>query len=123
MNNRINATVTGAVVGLAGVTQAEAQTAIHDKFFGGGDDGVTSTASAGNGGVATSSANGGVVGIGDINSGGNACNAIGIGDTWGGSVAADGGDCLNTTAIDVTAYGGTAIADASGGNFNLDFVI
>ena len=121
MNKRINAVVTGAVVGFAGVTQAEAQTAIHDKFFGGGD-GVTSTASAGNGGVATSSANGGVVGIGDINSGGNACNAIGIGDTWGGSVAADGGDCLNTTAINVSANGGTAIADASGGNYNLAFV-
>ena len=51
----------------------------------------TDTASAGNGGVATSSANGGAVGIGDVNSGGNAGNAIGIGDTWGGPVSADGG--------------------------------
>ena len=38
-------------------------------------------ASAGNGGVATSSANGGAVGIGDVNSGGNAGNAISVGDT------------------------------------------
>ncbi len=121
MNKRINATVTGAVVGLAGVTQVEAQTALHDKFFGGGD-GVTSTASAGNGGVATSSANGGVASIGDINSGGNVCNAIGIGDTVGPDPLVYGGDCLNTTAIDVTVDGGTAIADASGGNYNLAFV-
>ena len=41
---------------------------------------------AGNGGVATASANGGAVGIGDVNSGGNAGNAIGVGDTLGRSV-------------------------------------
>jgi len=41
----------------------------------------TETASAGNAGVATSSANGGAVSIGDVNSGGNAGNAISIGDT------------------------------------------
>jgi hypothetical protein len=81
----------------------------------------TDTASAGNGGVATSAANGGAVSIGDVNSGGNAGNAIGIGDTWG-SVAADGGDVTNLTDIGVTANGGTAISDASGGNYNLAFV-
>jgi hypothetical protein len=41
----------------------------------------TDTASSGNGGVADASANGGVVSIGDINSGGNAGNAISVGDT------------------------------------------
>ena len=41
----------------------------------------TETASSGNGGVATASANGGVVSIGDINSGGNVGNAISVGDT------------------------------------------
>ena len=81
----------------------------------------TDTASAGNGGVATSAANGGVVSIGDVNSGGNAGNAIGIGDTWG-SVFADGGDVTNLTNISVTANGGTAISDASGGDYNLAFV-
>jgi hypothetical protein len=40
-------------------------------------------ASAGNGGVATASADGGTVVIGDVNSGGNAGNAIGVGDTYG----------------------------------------
>jgi hypothetical protein len=120
MNNRISATVTGAVVGLAGAAQAAAQTRIQDAFF--GDEGATDVASAGNGGVATSSANGGAVSVGDINSGGNVCNAIGIGDTWGGPVGADGGDCLNTTALDITANGGTSIADASGGDYNLAFV-
>jgi hypothetical protein len=122
MNNRISATVTGAVVGLAGAAQAAAQTRIQDAFLGGGDTGTGDVASAGNGGVATSSASGGAVSVGDINSGGNACNAIGIGDTWGGPVGADGGSCLNTTALDITANGGTAIADASGGDYNLAFV-
>jgi hypothetical protein len=81
----------------------------------------TDTASAGNGGVATSSASGGAVGIGDVNSGGNAGNAIGIGDTWG-SVFADGGDVTNLTDLSISANGGTAIADASGGDYNLAFV-
>ena len=46
-----------------------------------GGDGGTDTAAAGNGGVATSAANGGAVSIQDINSGGNAGNAISVGDT------------------------------------------
>ena len=81
----------------------------------------TDTASAGNGGVATASANGGAVGIGDVNSGGNAGNAIGVGDTVG-SVGVDGGDVANLTDLGVTANGGTAISDASGGDYNLAFV-
>jgi hypothetical protein len=82
----------------------------------------TDTASAGNGGVATASANGGAVAIGDVNSGGNAGSAIGVGDTWGGDVGVDGGTMANTTLLDVSANGGTAIADASGGDYNLAFV-
>jgi hypothetical protein len=82
----------------------------------------TDTASAGNGGVATASANGGAVAIGDVNSGGNAGSAIGIGDTWGGPVAAVGGTMANTTTLGISANGGTAIADASGGDYNLAFV-
>ncbi|MBA3449959.1 MAG: hypothetical protein H0T18_01965 [Chloroflexia bacterium] len=78
--------------------------------------------SAGNGGVATASADGGAVGIGDINSGGNAGSAIGVGDTWGGPVAVDGGTMANSTLLSVSANGGTAIADASGGDYNLAFV-
>ena len=46
-----------------------------------GGDGGSDIASSGNGGVATSSANGGAVSIQDINSGGNAGNAISVGDT------------------------------------------
>ncbi len=79
-------------------------------------------ASAGNGGVASASADGGAVGIGDINSGGNAGSAIGVGDTWGGPVAVDGGTMANSTLLSVSANGGTAIADASGGDYNLAFV-
>src|SRR5215207_2806479 len=104
MNHRINAAVSGAVLGLAGVAQASAQ------FI----------ASAGNGGVATASADGGAVSVGNINSGGNVCNAIGIGDT-SANIPVDpqvyGGDCLNTTALGITVDGGTAISDASGGNY------
>jgi hypothetical protein len=82
----------------------------------------TNIASAGNGGVATASANGGVVSIADINSGGNAGSAIGVGDTWGGPVMVDGGTVANQTLLSVSANGGTAIADASGGDYNLAFV-
>ena len=108
MNHRISAAVTGAVVGLAGVARASAQ--------------FTDIASAGNGGVATASANGGAVAVGNINSGGNVCNAIGIGDTIGPDPAVYGGDCLNATALAIEVDGGTAIADASGGDYNLAFV-
>ena len=81
----------------------------------------TDIASAGNGGVATSAANGGVVSIADVNSGGNAGNAIGVGDTVG-SVGVDGGTVANQTLLSVSANGGTAISDASGGDYNLAFV-
>jgi hypothetical protein len=119
MAHRMNAAAIGAAAGVLGTAEVAAQ-GLRDRFFGG--ESTTDVASAGNGGVATSSASGGAVSVGDINSGGNACNAIGIGDTWGGPVGADGGSCLNTTALDITANGGTAIADASGGDYNLAFV-
>ena len=82
----------------------------------------TDTASAGNGGVATASANGGAVSLGNVNSGGNAGNAIGVGDTSWGDVGVDGGDVANSTNLSVSANGGTAIADDSGGDYNLAFV-
>ena len=91
-------------------------------FLGDEDTSHTDIASAGNGGVATASANGGAVSLGDVNSGGNAGNAIGVGDTWGGPVSVDGGSIANLTDIGVSANGGTAIADASGGDYNLAFV-
>jgi hypothetical protein len=123
MKLRITPAVAGAVAGLAGAADAAGQTRLQDKFFGGGDGGATDVASAGNGGVATASANGGAVSIGDINSGGNACNAIGVGDTFSNlDPAVNGGDCLNSTALGITVNGGTAIADASGGDYNLAFV-
>jgi hypothetical protein len=91
------------------------------KDFFGADESISDVASAGNGGVATSSANGGAVSLGDVNSGGNAGNAIGVGDTYG-TVAVDGGAVANSTDIGVSANGGTAISDASGGSYNLAFV-
>ena len=109
MNKRINAVVAGTVAGLAGVGKAGAQ--------------FIDTASAGNGGVATASANGGAVALGNINSGGNAGNAIGVGNTYSNlDPSVYGGDVSNATTLGVSANGGTAIADASGGNYNLAFV-
>jgi len=75
------------------------------------------SASAGNGGVATSNANGGTVFVGDVNSGGNAGNTIDVGNTQG-SVSVNGGDVSNATDVSVSADGGTAISDASGGSGN-----
>jgi hypothetical protein len=120
VSNRIKGAVVGATTGLAGVSAASAQ-GLRERFFGGNDD-VIDIASAGNGGVATASANGGAVAIGDVNSGGNAGTAIGVGDTWGGPVYVDAGDVANSTLLGVSANGGTAIADASGGSYNIAFV-
>jgi hypothetical protein len=119
MKHRINAAAIGTAAGVLGTAEVAAQ-GLRDRFFGDGDS-FTDIASAGNGGVATASANGGAVSVGDINSGGNACNAIGIGDSYNDPVVS-GGDCLNTTALGITVDGGTAIADASGGDYNLAFV-
>ena len=80
------------------------------------------TVSAGNGGVATASANGGAVSTGDINSGGNVGCAIGIGDTYGPDPIVNGCDIVNSTALGVSVNGGTGIADASGGSYNIAFV-
>ena len=121
MKRRVNAAAAGAATGLVSVAGASAQS-LRDRFFGGGDEGLTDIASAGNGGVATSSASGGAVSVADINSGGNAGNAIGVGDTSGGSVGVDGGDVANLTDLGISANGGTAISDASGGDYNLAFV-
>jgi hypothetical protein len=80
------------------------------------------TATAGNGGRAGASADGGAVRVGEINSGGNTGNAIAVGDTIG-DVEIHGGTVANTTRIDVAADGGAAIADASGGDGNVAGVL
>jgi hypothetical protein len=118
--HRAVAGAAGLAAGL-GAMDASAQWRLRDAFFGDDDESID-VASAGNGGVATSSADGGAESIADINSGGNAGSAIGVGDTWGGDVFVDGGLNANTTDLGVSASGGTAIADASGGNYNLAFV-
>src|SRR5215210_6823437 len=89
VKRQVSAAAAAAATSLVGVAGAAAQSRLGDlqgKFFGGGDSGAGDIASAGNGGVATSSASGGAVSIADVNSGGNAGNAIGVGDTWGGPV-------------------------------------
>jgi hypothetical protein len=98
----------GAVTAVLGIRSAAAQ--------------FTDIASAGNGGVATAAGNGGAVAAGDINSGGNVGSAIAVGDTYGPDPQVYGGDILNQTGLAVEVDGGTAIADATGGNNNLAFV-
>ncbi len=80
------------------------------------------TAASGNGGTADASANGGAVSVGDINSGLNSGSAAVVGDNWDGAVAVDTGDVSSSTSLSIDADGGTAIADASGGDFNFAFV-
>ena len=65
----------------------------------------TDTASAGNAGVATASADGGAVSIQDINSGGNAGNAISVGDTV----------CAGAAPEKPAGGGGGYVAPSSGG--------
>ena len=98
----------GTVTAVLGIRSAAAQ--------------VTDTASAGSGGVATAAGNGGAVSADDINSGGNVGSAIAAGDTYGPDPQVYGGDILNQTGLAVEVDGGTAIADATGGNNNLAFV-
>lgn len=73
--------------------------------------------SVGNGGVAGASANGGSVSVGDINSDGMSGSAIAVGDSTGG-VEIDGGTMTSSTSLSLTADGGAALADASGGDGN-----
>ena len=120
MKHRINGAAIGAAAGILATADAAAQ-GLRDRFFGDGDEFID-VASAGNGGVATASANGGAVSVGDINSGGNTGCAIGIGDTFGPDPDVTGCTILNTTGLDIAVDGGTAIADASGGDYNLAFV-
>jgi hypothetical protein len=79
------------------------------------------TASVGNGGAASAAANGGAVAVGDINSGGNVGGAIGVGNTHG-DVLVSGPNAANSTSLGVGANAGSAVADASGGDFNVAFV-
>jgi hypothetical protein len=102
------AILAGAVAAVAGMKEAAAQ--------------ITETASAGNGGVATAAGNGGAVSAGNINSGGNVGSAIAVGNTYGPDPDVYGGDIANSTSLGVAVDGGTAIADATGGNNNLAFV-
>ena len=112
MEDRVKKGLAGIVGGIAAVqaTAAAAQDLGPD------------TAAAGNGGTATASANGGAVAIGDVNSGLNGGGSVAVGDVWDGAVAVDAGDVSTSTSIGITADGGVAIADASGGDFNFAFV-
>jgi hypothetical protein len=119
VKHRLHAVVTGVITGLLGTASVAARKDWHDRFWGPDEVDI---ASAGNGGVASASADGGAVSVGNINSGGNVGNAIAVGDTSWGSVYIDGGLVSNVTDVGIDASGGTSIADASGGSYNLAFV-
>ena len=109
MEDRVKKSAAGIVGGIgavAGVQYAAAQ----------------DIAASGNGGTATASADGGSVSVGNVNSGGNTGNAISAGDIHDGSVAIDGGDVSTSTSLGISADGGVAISDASGGDNNFAFV-
>ncbi len=98
---------------------------LFDALVGGDDEVVVveeDIAAAGNGGTATASADGGAVSVGDVNSGLNSGNAIAAGDVDDGALAIDGGDVSSSTTLTISSDGGTAIADASGGDGNFAFV-
>ena len=79
------------------------------------------TAAAGNGGTGDGFANGGAAALGDLNSGGNLGNVLGLGDTGGGTIS--GGSVANGTDLTAALDGGTGIADASGGEYNIAFTV
>jgi hypothetical protein len=113
----------------------------------GGDDNVAiailGLAEAGNGGEADANANGGMIEIGDINSGNNTGNVLNVRNTGGdgcgggggtgggnrnrtgggggggGSTIVSGGNSSNETNIDLSADGGIAVANANGGDDNV----
>lgn len=104
---------------------ANGGTAIGDAS-GGNTNVANQGASAGNGGGADAGASGGDISAADIFSGNNVGSAIGVGDTWDtnlcdgiAAVQVSGGEVTNTTTVNVSANGGTAIADASGGDNNV----
>ena len=97
----------------------------------GGDDNVVQAGgavasrmiTAGNGGSADAGADGGTIITGAMITGNNRGHEVNFADCPNGRGDAvlilDAGDITNSTTINITADGGTAIADASGGNGNL----
>jgi hypothetical protein len=102
----------GVLIGAAIVALTGTTTAAHTREV------WVDIAAAGNGGLAGASADGGSVTIGDVNTGDNVGNSIGVGNTYGG-VYVRGGTATNSASIGVSTDGGGAIADASGGYDNL----
>jgi hypothetical protein len=109
-----------------GTADADARGGDHNLAFGGagGFFGNGGDADAGNGGIAVADANGGAITIGTINSGNNRGNAIRVGSRRGlfgraSTLRIYGGTVRNTTDVSISADGGTATADASGGDGNI----
>src|SRR5829696_6950625 len=90
----------------------------------GGANGNGGNAAAGNAGPATAAANGGMIDLDTVNSGGNSGNRIAVSTgsapcSYGPrTVAITGGTVSNQTTVRLSADGGTATANANGGNNN-----
>ena len=89
----------------------------------GGDNNIAGRGgNAGNGGRASASADGGIVIVGSLDLGGNQGNTINAtGGPGAGGCLIDGGSVRNINNIDISADGGTAIANANGGDDNVAF--
>ena len=107
-----------------GIAVANAEGGNNNTATGGagGAGGDGGDADAGNGGVAVAQANGGAITVGDINSGNNRGNTIvtNFGGWFGraANVRISGGTVSNETTVRISADGGTAVANADGGNNN-----
>jgi hypothetical protein len=108
---RLAGGIAGGLLGLLGVAPARAQD----------EDNVR--VRVGDGGDADAAGRGGTVAGGDVVTGGNRGTTTTVGDTVGAAggdatVVVDGGDVTHTTDVNVSADGGVATADASGGSGN-----
>ncbi len=94
----------------------------------GGDDnlaiGLLGQANAGTGGTADAKANGGTITLGDITSGNNTGNVLQVGTPklvcgTSSRLVVNGGTARTETTVTLSAKGGTATANANGGDDNL----
>ena len=131
-----NVAVSGGTVSNETTVRLSADGGVAVSNANGGDDNIAvggnggpfgdgGNAAAGNGGVALAEANGGAIAVGNINSGGNRGNTILLSLRNGGwfgrasSIRINGGSVRNETTVRISANGGTAVANANGGDDNI----
>jgi hypothetical protein len=86
-------------------------------IFGQEEPGIADVATSGMGGASNAGADGGAISGGDFSSGGNASDAIGVGNTVG-HVAVSASDMANTLDGGFAVNAGAALSNAAAGGFN-----